>query len=74
MVRVVHAHLHQTQARWLLHEAPPAAAECLARNLRALARKHVRKEAAACYWYRKIGREGIRGREGGEGGRGAGEG
>jgi hypothetical protein len=42
------------QAAWAVKEAPPAALQCLADNLRALAIKHVRKEAAACYWWRLL--------------------
>jgi hypothetical protein len=42
------------QALWAVKEAPSTALQCLADNLRALAKKHVRKEAAACYWWRLL--------------------
>ena len=42
------------QAQWLLHEAPPSVPTCLARNLKAFAKKHIRKEAVACYWWRLL--------------------
>jgi hypothetical protein len=42
------------QASWAVKEAPSTALQCLADNLRALAKKHVRKEAAACYWWRLL--------------------
>jgi len=42
------------QSTWLVKEAPPAVHTCLANNLKAFAKKHVRREAVACYWWRLL--------------------
>ena len=42
------------QAEWAVRDAPPRATQCMRDNLNALAKRHINKEAVACYWWRLL--------------------